>query len=126
MTFEGAMINRLADVASHSLELNVNTVTFGLVMNEERYGALAPDSQAAVDDVLGAGAGLRLAAKLAEAVDEGRRYMRDGGVRIVQLSSSERDRVKSLLESVSTAIVEGLESKGLAAKAVRAALMEAA
>ena len=34
MTFEGAMINRLADVASHSLELNVNTVTFGLVMNK--------------------------------------------------------------------------------------------
>ena len=120
------MINRLADVASHSLELNVNTVTFGLVMNEERYGALAPDSQAAVDDVLGAGAGLRLAAKLAEAVDEGRRYMRDGGVRIVQLSSSERERLKSLLESVSRATVEELESKGLAAEAVRTALMNSA
>ena len=52
MTFEGAMINRLADVASHSLELNVNTVTFGLVMNEARYGALAPDLQAVVADVL--------------------------------------------------------------------------
>ena len=123
MTFEGAMINRLADVASHSLELNVNTVTFGLVMNKARYGALAPDLQAVVADVLGARAALRLAAKLAEAVDEGRRYMRDGGVRIVQLSSGEQDRVKSLLKSVSRATIEELESKGLAAEAVRSALM---
>ena len=81
MTFEGAMINRLADVASHSLELDVNTVTFGLVMNEERYGALAPDLQAAVEDVTWVRAGLSLAAKLAEAVDQGRRYMREGGVK---------------------------------------------
>ena len=47
MTFEGAMINRLAGVVSHSLELNVNTVTFGLVMNAQRHAALAPDLQAA-------------------------------------------------------------------------------
>lgn len=126
MTFEGAMINRLADVASHSLELNANTVTFGLVMNEASYGAFAPDLQAVLDDVLGADAGLRLAVKLAEAVDEGRRYMRDGGVEIVQLSTSERDRVKSLLESVSRATVEELESKGLAAGAIRSALMQSA
>jgi TRAP-type C4-dicarboxylate transport system substrate-binding protein len=126
MTFEGAMINRLADVASHSLELNVNTVTFGLVMNEARHGAVAQDLQAVLDDILGAGAGLRLAVKLAEAVDEGRRYMRDGGVKIVQLSTTERERVKSLLESVSRSTVEELESTGLAAGAVRSALMQSA
>ena len=113
MTFEGAMINRLAGVASHSLELNVNTVTFGLVMNEQCYAALPPDLQAAVDDVLGARAGFRLATKLAEAVDEGRRYMRDGGVTIAQLSSGEQDRVKSILLPLSRAIIERTRTQRL-------------
>jgi TRAP-type C4-dicarboxylate transport system substrate-binding protein len=126
MTFEGAMINRLAGVVSHSLELNINTVTFGLVMNAQRHAALAPDLQMTVEDVLGAAAGHKLAAKLAEAVDEGRRYMRDGGVTIVQLTARERDRVKSLLEPVSRATVEEFETKGLAAEVVRSALMESA
>ena len=123
MTFEGAMINRLADVASHSLELNVNTVTFGLVMNEQCYASLPPNLQAAVDDVLGPSAGFRLATKLAEAVDEGRRYMRDGGVRIVQLSSLEQERIKSILLPLSKAIIDELERKGFAAEAVHAALI---
>lgn len=123
MTFEGAMINRLASVASHSLELNANTVTFGLVMNEQCYAALSPELQAALNDVLGAAAGFKLATNLGDAVEEGRHYMRNGGVAIVRLSPGEREWVKSLLEPVSGATIEALESKGLPAKAVFAALI---
>jgi TRAP-type C4-dicarboxylate transport system substrate-binding protein len=123
MTFEGAMINRLAQVASHSLELNANTVTFGLAMNGRRYAALSPDLRAALDDVLGSKAGQRLATKLAEAVDDGRRYMRDGGVAIAELSVDDRSRIRSDLEAVSRATIDALQCQGLPAKDVYAILM---
>jgi len=118
MTFEGAMINRLADVVEHSLELNANTVTFGLVMNQQRYAALAPELRAALEEVLGRTAGESLAESLAAAVEEGRRYMRDGGVVITDLTSDEQLRVRSVLEPVRRAIIGSLESKGLPANRV--------
>jgi TRAP-type C4-dicarboxylate transport system substrate-binding protein len=123
MTFEGAMINRLARVASHSLELNANTVTFGLAMNDQCYAALSPDLRVALADVLGPTAGRRLATKLAEAVDEGRRYMRDSGVVVTDLSAEDLSRVRADLEPVSGATVDALQRQGLPAKDVYAILL---
>jgi TRAP-type C4-dicarboxylate transport system substrate-binding protein len=118
MTFEGAMINRLADVVGHSLELNANTVTFGLVMNQQRYAGLPSDLRAILEEVLGLAAGERLAASLAAAVEEGRRYMRDGGVVIADLTSDDRLRVQTILEPVLRSIVGSLQSRGRPANRV--------
>jgi len=125
MTFEGAMINRLAETVSHSLELNANTVTFGLVMNEQRYAALDPGHRVALNEVLGSAAGLQLAMKLVSAVDEGRRYMRDGGVVISELPIGDREQSRSILEPVSRSIVGALQDQGLSAHAVYSILTSA-
>ena len=96
MTFEGAMINRLAEVVSHSLELNANTVTFGLAMNEQRYTGLDPDLRAALYDVLGPAAGIQLAERLSGAVEEGRNYMRASGVSIAKLSLEDENQIQTV------------------------------
>jgi TRAP-type C4-dicarboxylate transport system substrate-binding protein len=84
MTYEAAWVIRLAEAVRCSFELNANTITFGLVMNEARYNALPPDLRQVIDEVLGASAGRELAAMLDAAAVEGKRYMRDSGVFILE------------------------------------------
>lgn len=122
MTFEGAMINRLASVVSHSLELNINTVTFGLAVNERCYASLCLDLSAALDEILGAAAGFQLAEKLTEAVDEGRHYMRSNGVSIRDVDPDDRERIAPVLQDVTQMTVAAMRKKGLPADDVLRAL----
>jgi TRAP-type C4-dicarboxylate transport system substrate-binding protein len=84
MTYEAAWVIRLAEAVRCSFELNANTITFGLVMNEARYNALSTDLRQVIDEVLGASAGRELATMLDAAAIEGKRYMRDCGVSIIE------------------------------------------
>jgi TRAP-type C4-dicarboxylate transport system substrate-binding protein len=108
MTYEAAWVIRLAGAVRCSFELNVNTITFGLVMNEARYNELDPDLRRVIDEVLGASAGRELAAMLDAAAAEGKRYMRDAGVSIIPQPG---DQLESVSRSVSTAFLAELESK---------------
>ena len=122
MTYEGALINRLAGVVSHSFELDANTVTFGLVMNAGRYAELALDERSVLADVLGPAAGRELARMLAAAAAEGRRYMAAEGVTIVTPSEVDREMIVARLGAVTRSTVDALERRGLPAAAVLAAL----
>ena len=109
MTYEAALVIRLAEAVRCSFELNANTITFGLVMNAARYHALAPELRRVVDEVLGAGAGRELATMLDAAAAEGRRYMREAGVPAV----APRDELASILESVSNSFLAEPEAKAV-------------
>jgi len=126
MTFEGAMINRLANAVTHSLLLNANTVTFGLLMNAERYRSLPDVARFLVDDVLGPRAGLHLAQMLADSVEKGRQYMEESGVRIVALEQEDRRALRPLLQPVTDATIGRLIARGLPAAAVVDALTQGA
>jgi TRAP-type transport system periplasmic protein len=105
MTYEAALVIRLADAVRCSFELNANTITFGLVMNEARYNELPPDLRQVIDEVLGASAGRELATMLDAAAAEGKRYMRDSGVSIIESPAVD------IPASVSTAFLAELEAK---------------
>jgi TRAP-type transport system periplasmic protein len=118
MTYEAAWVTRLANVVRSTFELNANTITFGLVMNNERYRALAPELRAVVDDVLGARAAAELAGLLAEAAVEGKRYLAEAGVAINAPASSERGSLDALSANLRAEFVEELTSQGLPGRTV--------
>lgn len=118
MTYEAALVTQLAGAVCCSFELNANTITFGLVMNPERYASLAPDLRHIVDDVLGAPAGRQLAGMLADAADEGKHYMRGASVTIVEPDARDRDKLSSVAASVSARFVEDLTRQELPARNV--------
>ncbi len=122
MTYEAALVLRLADLTRYSYELNANTITFGLAMNAQRYASLEPPQRAMIDEVLGASAGLRLAQALADAADEGRHYMRGAGVLLVTPSETDKVALAGIADSVSTAFVTELIGGNLPGRAVFDAL----
>lgn len=123
MTYEGALVNRLADVVSHSTNLNANTVTFALVMNPQRYEALPHDLQAVVSDVLGVEAGMRFAGRLSATAEEGRTYMEENGVCIVDLSPAELEAIRAAVDPAVPAMIAQLSAAGLPAEEVHAVLV---
>jgi len=124
MTFEAALVVRLADVARHSYELNANTITFALVMNEQRHSDLAPDLRALLDDVLGASAGRMLAGRLAQAAEEGRTYMREAGVKIVTPDPRDRSRLDAAFGPMVDDFIMARARENLPARLVYDALKE--
>ena len=122
MTYEAALVLRLAELTRFSYELNANTITFGLAMNAQRHASLAPAQQAAIDEVLGARAGMQLARALAGAADEGRHYMRDAGVKLVKPDNNDQIVLAGIAESVSAAFVTELNRQNLPARTVLDAL----
>ena len=118
MTYEAAWVTRLAGVVQSSFELNANTITFGLVMNEECYRALAAELRTVVDEVLGARAGAELAGMLAEAAANGKRYLAEAGVSITAPAASERRTLDSLAANLRAEFVEELTRQGLPAGTV--------
>jgi TRAP-type C4-dicarboxylate transport system substrate-binding protein len=112
MTYEAALVTRLAGAVRYSLELNANTLTFALVMNERRYRELSPELRQAVDEVLGASAGGELAALLTAAAEEGKHYLKSEGVSIVALDDGERNALASAARSVREGFIAELGAQG--------------
>jgi TRAP-type C4-dicarboxylate transport system substrate-binding protein len=124
MTHEGALVNRLAEVAPHIYELNANTVTFALVMNDERYHALDMDDRLIIDDALGSKAGMQLAGMLAASCNEGRQYAREAGAIITEPSDSDRKAFDALVEPLIETMLQDLTRAGLPARQVFDVLVE--
>jgi TRAP-type C4-dicarboxylate transport system substrate-binding protein len=122
MTYEAALVLRLADLARFSYELNANTITFGLAMNAQRYASLAPAQQVTIDEVLGASAGMQLARALTNAADEGRHYMHGAGVLVVTPGKDDQIALAGIAESVSATFVTELTRQNLPARTVLDAL----
>lgn len=122
MTYEGALVNRLASVAGHTIELNANTITFAFVMNSQSYERLPNDLRAVFDEVMGPSAATRFATLLTHSADEGRSYMRDSGVRIVDPSPAQREAFRLAVEPVAAAVVTRLAARSLPAREVADAL----
>jgi TRAP-type C4-dicarboxylate transport system substrate-binding protein len=118
MTHEGALVNRLAEIAPHIFELNANTVTFALVMNERRYQTLSSDLRDIIDDVLGPRAGMQLARMLAASAEEGRHYARDAGTVITQPSDTDRKAFDAIVGPLIDATLTELAQRGLPAQQV--------
>lgn len=118
MTYEAALVVRMADVARHSLELGTNTITFGLVMNEARYAALPEPLQRCAGEVLGTAAGVALAERLADAARHGREYMRASGATIVVPDAAERAAFQPALDAMVAGFIEARERENLPAREV--------
>jgi TRAP-type C4-dicarboxylate transport system substrate-binding protein len=115
MTYEAALVIRLGEAVCCAFELNANTLTFGLVMNEARYTALMPDLRRVVDEVLGPRAGRELSAMLVAAAVEGKHYLHGSGVTIVEPGAKDNAFLASVARTLSAAFVADL---GAPAKAV--------
>ena len=122
MTYEAALVLRLADLTRFSYELNAYTITFGLAMTLQRYLTLTPELQILVDEVLGASAGMQLAQSLTEAAGEGRHYMRDAGVVLVAPGKDDKLMLDRIAKSVTAAFVTELGKQNLPARNVIDAL----
>jgi TRAP-type C4-dicarboxylate transport system substrate-binding protein len=107
MTYEAALVIRLAEAVKSSFDLGANTLTFALVMNRERYGSLDEMERRAVDEVLGPSAGERLADALERAADEGREYMKGAGVEIAQPGAADREALRAAARAVTERFVAG-------------------
>lgn len=118
MTYEAALVTRLAGAAGCSFELNANTITFGLVMNKERYENLPPDLRLIVDEVLGERAGAELAAMLASAATEGKQYMSAAGVAITAPDARDNQILDSVASSVASRFIDELSRQDLPARHV--------
>ena len=122
MTYEGALVNQLASVVGHTTNLYANTITFAFVMNPKSYERLPKDMQAVVDDVLGASAAARFAELLAHSAEEGRAYMGDNGVDIIEPTPAQMAEFKQAVESVIPTMLTRLSTAGLPAHEVYEAL----
>lgn len=122
MTYQGALVSRLAGLVRYSTNLDANTITFGLVMNPASYERLPADLKTIVDDVLGPSAGRRLAERLEADANRGKRYMREGGVTIIEPGPREREAFNATVEPVIAKTIAELAAKGLPAQEVYDAL----
>lgn len=122
MTYEAALVLQLGDLVRFSYELNANTITFGLVMNQRRYDGLSPDLRGIVDETLGARAGLDLARMLVAAVDDGKRHLSEAGVTIVAPSRVDQASIDGLAKALCAKFIAELTERNLPAREVFDAL----
>lgn len=101
--FEATKAFDLGPVTRYSMEPGLASATFGVVMSESSYNRLSPDLQKIIDETTGPDRAEWFGEMWDAGEAEGRQYMVDAGVNIVQLSD---DQVGSLQQTFSS-IVDG-------------------
>lgn len=101
--FEATKAFDLAPVTKYSIEPGLASATFAVVMSDAAYARLSPEMQALVDETTGPDRAAWFGSLWDEGEAEGRQYMVDAGVEIVQMTDAQLDQMKASFSS----IVEG-------------------
>jgi len=116
MPYDGVYGFRLGNLLGYTTELDSYIATFAVVMNPDSYAALPEDLQQLIDETTG-----RVAAEIAgerwDAVEvEGRQYMEEQGVEVIELSEAEQQAFTDAAAGVIEARIEATEAMGLPAR----------
>ncbi len=123
--FEGAQSFQVGTVAKYSYEPGINAASFFLVMNTQSYEKLPTDLRALIDQTTGPAGGERIGKALDDAEVEGRAYMTDKGVQIVQFSDATKRDMRVAVKPIIDKELAALKAKGLPGQEVYEALLKA-
>lgn len=107
--FEATKAFDLAPVTGYSMEPGLASATFAVVMSDAAYDRLTPEQQALIDSTTGPDRAEAFGASWDEGEIEGRQYMVDAGVNIVQLDDAGVDSLKAAFSSI---VAEGIANAG--------------
>jgi TRAP-type C4-dicarboxylate transport system substrate-binding protein len=107
--FEATKAFDLAPVTQYSLEPGLASATFAVVMSDAAYERLSPEMQAIIDETTGPDRAAWFGAKWDEGEEDGRQYMVDAGVTIVELDDAGIGGLRGTFQSI---IDEGLANSG--------------
>lgn len=107
--FEATKAFDLAPVTKYSLTPGLASATFAVVMSDAAYERLSPELQAIIDETTGPDRAAWFGEKWDTGEAEGRQYMLDAGVTIVELDAAEVDGLRSTFQTI---VDEGLANAG--------------
>jgi TRAP-type C4-dicarboxylate transport system substrate-binding protein len=119
--YEATQSFDLGTVVKYSLEPGISSATFGVVMNQHKFDSLPADLQALIAGSTGAERAARFGAAFDVAEKAGRDYMLAKGVQIITLAPEDLRAIKTRLEPMLTAAVDGVEKAGRPGRAFLAA-----
>ncbi|WP_407495869.1 TRAP transporter substrate-binding protein [Pseudooceanicola sp. MF1-13] len=106
--FEAAKAFDLAPVSNYSMEPGLASATFAVVMSDAAYNRLTPEMQKIVDETTGPDRAAWFGEMWDEGETEGRQYMVDAGVNIVQLSDDQQAELKKTFSGIVDGAISGV------------------
>ena len=123
-SFEAARAFQFGNAVKKVSMLPASTGLFVLTMNSDSYDRLSPKARELVDMSTGSQAARSVGDLYAAAEDAGRAYMEQSGAEIVDLEIEDTRAFKALSDAVMEKDIAALEGRGLAARALDAAIRE--
>jgi TRAP-type C4-dicarboxylate transport system substrate-binding protein len=123
-SFEAARAFQFGNVVKKISMLPASTGLFVLTMNADSYARLSPKARELVDASTGSQAARAVGELYAAAEDAGRAYMEQSGAEIVDLDIEAAGAFKALSDAVMEKDLAALEGRGLAARALDAAIRD--
>jgi len=118
LPWEGNFVFKLAELLKYGTETDFYTMTMMAVMNKKKFDSLPDDVKKAIDQTTG----LVMSEEAGRVYDEVRPIMKKlcmkQGMKAIQMSSEERNRLKKLTMPIRGEWVKDMEARGLPGKAV--------
>src|SRR5690606_9800961 len=108
----------------YSMMPGLASATFAVVMNQATYDSLPPEQQALIDETTGPDRAEAFGAMWDAGEEEGRQYLLDGGVEIVQLPDAEFARLRERLQPMVDSVIDTVEAAGKPGRALFEAYTE--
>ncbi len=115
--YEGAASFDLGIAAKYVVEPGISGATFAVVMNPAKYDSLPADLRAIIDSTTGPARAEWYGAMWDEAEKAGKESILAKGVKVNLFAGAELDRMKKAVSAINDEYIEGLEKKGLPARA---------
>ncbi|WP_343504860.1 TRAP transporter substrate-binding protein [Alloyangia pacifica] len=110
--FEATKSFDLAPVLGYSIEPGFAAAAFAVVMGDKAYERLSPELRKLVDETTGPDRAEAFGKMLDEGEAEGRAYMAEGGVQIVNLSDAQLAQLKDDAAPIIAATVKAVDDAG--------------
>lgn len=107
--FEATKAFDLAPMMKYSVEPGLAAATFAVVMSDAAYDRLTPEQQKIIDDTTGPDRAAWFGTLWDTGEEEGRAYLEEAGVTIVELDDAQLDELKSTFSSI---VEEGVANAG--------------
>ncbi|SPF78484.1 TRAP transporter substrate-binding protein [Pseudoprimorskyibacter insulae] len=104
--FEATKAFDLGPVTDYSMEPGLASATFAVVMSDAAYNRLSPELQKLVDETTGPDRAAWFGSKWDAGEAEGRAYMVEAGVNIVQLDDAQIGTLREVFSSISDAALK--------------------
>ncbi|MCC2099183.1 MAG: TRAP transporter substrate-binding protein DctP, partial [Hyphomicrobiales bacterium] len=114
--FEATKAFDLAPVTKYSMEPGLAAAPFALVMSQAKYDALSPTLQKIIDETTGPDRAEWFGKMMDEGEAEGRQYLVDGGVNIVELTPAQISELQGAFGTIIDEAADAAEKSGGAAR----------